>query len=78
MADALASGASRGDPVEVQVLSAAPSFLYRNEVFHMEDYQKFEEFLNEEEVFFKADQFPSGIPFFVSRSKSKMAAWLIL
>ena len=30
----------------------------------MEDYQKFEEFLNEEEIFFKADQFPSGIPFF--------------
>ena len=28
MADALASGASRGNPVEVQVLSAAPKIEY--------------------------------------------------
>ncbi len=71
MADALASGASGGDPVEVQVLSAAPSFLERNEVFLMDDYQLFEEFLTNEELFFKADKFPNGTPFFRIPQKIK-------
>ena len=71
MADAPASGAGGGNPVEVQVLSAAPSFSIRYEVFAMEDYQLFEEFLNEEDIFFKSGEFPSGDPYFRIPQKIK-------
>ena len=71
MADAPASGAGGGNPVEVQVLSAAPTFSILYEVFAMEDYQLFEEFLNEEDIFFRLDEFPNGTPYFRIPQKLK-------
>ena len=71
MADAPASGAGRGNSVEVQVLSAAPSFSVLYEGIAMEDYQLFEEFLNSEDIFFRLDEFPDGTSFFRIPQKIK-------
>ena len=37
----------------------------------MENYELFEEFLNEEEIFFRSDEFPNGTPFFRIPQKIK-------
>ena len=63
MADAPASGAGGGDPVEVQVLSAAPTLIIR-EVNRMDNYEAFKEFMDANEVRYTEDKFESGDRFF--------------
>ena len=71
MADALASGASGGNPVEVQVLSAAPILNSGRKVSFVDNYEVFKNFLNDNNVHFTEDSLERGDRFFRIPQKIK-------
>ena len=71
MADALASGASGGNPVEVQVLSAAPILNSNGKVSFVDNYEVFKKFLSDNGVHFTEDSLERGDRFFRIPQKIK-------
>ena len=64
MADALASGASGGNPVEVQVLSAAPNLNSGEKVSLMSNYELFKNYLENSKIHYGEGNLEHGSKYF--------------